>query len=101
MSNRYINVPKKKINGKQLYQTVIYPEIPLNENDTYVYTTQGDRFDLLAQRYYGNQSYWWIISSANPSIPQNSLIIPEGIQIRIPVNPSRILSSFNSLNNVI
>jgi phage tail protein X len=99
MPNRYQNIPIEKINGKRVYQTVRYPEIPLNENDTYVYTTQGDRFDILAQQYYGDQSYWWVISIANASLFQNSLVIPEGIQIRIPFDLTSILSSYNLLNS--
>ena len=99
MPNRYQNIPIEKINGKRVYQTTRYPEIPLNENDIYVYTTQGDRFDILAQQYYGDQSYWWVISIANAQLFQNSLVIPEGIQLRIPTNLAGILSSFNLLNS--
>jgi phage tail protein X len=99
MSNRYQNIPIEKINGKRVYQTVRYPEIPLNENDIYVYTIQGDRFDILAQQYYKDQSYWWIISIANAQLFQNSIVIPEGIQLRIPSDLAGILSSFNLLNS--
>jgi phage tail protein X len=99
MPNRYQNIPIEKINGKRAYQTVRYPEIPLSENDIYVYTTQGDRFDILAQQYYGEQSYWWVISIANAQLFQNSLVIPEGIQLRIPSDLAGILSSFNLLNS--
>jgi phage tail protein X len=99
MPNRYQNIPIEKINGKRVYQTTRYPEIPLNENDIYVYTTQGDRFDILALQYYGDQSYWWVISIANAQLFQNSLVIPEGIQLRIPTNLAGILSSFNLLNS--
>jgi phage tail protein X len=99
MPNRYQNILVEKINGKRIYQTVRYPEIPLNENDIYVYTTQGDRFDILAQQYYGDQSYWWVISIANASLLQNSLVVPEGIQIRIPFNLEGILASYNQLNS--
>jgi hypothetical protein len=99
MPNRYQNIPIEKINGKRAYQTVRYPEIPLNENDIYVYSTQGDRFDILAQQYYGDQSYWWVISIANASLLQNSLVIPEGIQLRIPFDLVGVLSSFNLLNS--
>jgi hypothetical protein len=99
MPNRYQNIPIEKINGKRVYQTTRYPEIPLNENDIYVYTTQEDRFDILASQYYGDQSYWWIISIANAQLLQNSLVIPEGIQLRIPFDLAGILSSFNLLNS--
>ena len=105
--NRYQNIPKTKIDGNLVYQTSRYPEVQLSVNDIYVYTTQGDRFDILAQQYYQNSSLWWVISIANTgnagagtlvSLPQNSLIIPEGIQIRIPSNYANIIRNFNAIN---
>jgi hypothetical protein len=42
-----------------------YPQIPLSINDTYVFAEEGDRFDVLAQQYYGDSSLWWVISLAN------------------------------------
>lgn len=105
--NRYQNIPKTKIQGNLAYVTSRYPEVLLSENDIYVYTTQGDRFDVLAQQYYGDSSLWWVISIANTNnagtsistnLPQNSLIIPEGIQIRIPANFANIIRDFNLIN---
>jgi phage tail protein X len=97
--NRYQNIPKTKIDGNLVYQTSRYPEVPLSENDIYVYTTQGDRFDVLAQQYYGDSSLWWTISIANnDKLNQSTLVIPEGIQIRIPANYSNIISNFNLIN---
>jgi hypothetical protein len=107
--NRYQSVPVIFTDNKPSYQTTKYPEIPLSDEDTYVYTTQGDRFDILAQQYYEDQSLWWIISIANTAIagtslpadlPQDSLIIPEGNQIRIPANYAEVLNSFKILNNL-
>ena len=75
---RYTKVPiVRKINrkgepGKRNYVNIKYPEIPLSVNDTYVYATQGDRFDILALQYYGDSSLWWVISTANGDLPQNS-----------------------------
>ncbi len=108
MINRYQNTPKEKIDGKTVYKTSRYPEVPLSENDIYVISTQGDRFDVLAQQYYGDSSLWWVISIANtgnagagtlPVLPQNSLVIPEGTQIRIPNNPIQIYNVFNQINS--
>lgn len=87
-------------NNKRYYGTTKYPEIPLLFSDIYVYTTQGDRFDVLAQQYYNDSSLWWIISSANSDLPQNSYYIPEGQQIRIPQNIGSVISSFKALNGV-
>jgi phage tail protein X len=97
--NRYQNIPTEIINKKPVYRTVRYPEIPLDENDTYVTTVQGDRFDILALQYYQDESLWWIISIANDSLSQNSLIIPEGIQLRIPANVVGTLQNYNKLNS--
>ena len=107
--NRYQYTPKTIVDKKQIYQTTKYPEVPLTDNDIYVYTTQGDRFDILANQYYGDQSLWWIISIANTAVagtslpsdlPQDSLVIPEGIQIRIPANYAEVLNSFKKINSL-
>ena len=97
--NRYQNIPVIKINQKPVYRTVKYPEIPLDENDIYVTTVQGDRFDVLASQYFQDETLWWVISIANNSLSQNSLIIPEGIQLRIPTNISQIVRKYIQLNS--
>jgi hypothetical protein len=98
--NRYQNIPQTKIDKKLVYVTSRYPEVPVTSDDVYVYTVQGDRFDVLAQQYYKDSSLWWIISIANTDkLPQNSLIIPEGIQIRIPAFYSGIINAFNRINS--
>lgn len=105
--NRYQNIPKTKIDGKEVYVTSRYPEVPITSNDIYVYSVQGDRFDVLALQYYKDSSLWWVISIANTgnvgtdtsvSLPQNTLVIPEGIQIRIPANYSNVIKNFNVIN---
>lgn len=97
--SRYSNIPViKNSEGKQLYQTTRYPEIPRSNSDLYVYTTVGDRFDTLAQQYYQDSSLWWIISIANSELTQNSLTPKIGSQIRIPSNPAPILAEYEVLN---
>ena len=107
--NRYKNIPIVDIDGIPSYQTTKYPEVPLTNDDIYLYTVQGDRFDTLSQQYYQDQSLWWIISIANTAIagtslpsdlPQDSLMIPEGSQIRIPANYVEVLNSFKILNSL-
>lgn len=80
------------------YATTKYPTIALNINDIYVVTTIGDRYDTLANTFYSNPQLWWIIAIANDSLAQNSLIPPIGTQLRIPANPSQIVSQYNALN---
>lgn len=96
---RYSNIKKIKTDeGKRMYKTVKYPEIPRSINDIYVITTDGDRYDSLAFRYYQDKSLWWVISSANAEYSQGSLTPPIGVQLRIPGNLSNILTAFNALN---
>ena len=98
--NRYQNIPKTKIDKKLVYVTSRYPEVPVTSDDVYVYTVQGDRFDVLALQYYKNSSLWWVISIANTDkLPQNSLVIPEGLQIRIPAFYAGVVSAFNTINS--
>lgn len=92
------DIPQKKIDGKPMYQTIRYPEIPLSEDDIYVYTTESDRFDTLANDWYKDSSLWKIIAIANPNNNLGSLNISGGAQIRIPANPQEILKKFNLIN---
>ena len=99
--NRYQGIPiTKEDSGKRAYVTSRYPEVPLSENDIYVYTTQGDRYDVLALNYYGDSSLWWIIATANPNIGLSTLVIPEGVQIRIPNNISATINDFRLINQL-
>jgi hypothetical protein len=97
--NRYQNIPIiKNRNGVSYRKNVIYPQIPLSLDDIYVISVDGDRFDLLADQYYGDSSLWWVISIANDHIPQNSLYLPLETQIRIPANYANIVSNYYNLN---
>lgn len=97
---RYTNIPTiKSPEGKTMYQTVRYPEIPRSEDDIYVYTTIGDRYDTLAFQYYSDSSLWWVIANANGNLPKSSLTPPVGSQIRIPSNPSPTETAYQDINN--
>ena len=103
---RYSNIPITQTVEipQRRYTTVKYPEIILDFSDIYVYTTRGDRYDLLAQSYYTDSSLWWIIARANTSTNLPDSLFPNvGDQIRIP-SPSRvpfILGEYENLNSSI
>ena len=98
--DRYRNIKTlKNTQGIEYYRGTKYPEIPLSEDDIYVITVTGDRLDILANRYYGDPTLYWIISSANPSQSFSSMYIIEGSQLRIPNNISNILAAYNALNS--
>ena len=83
----------------QYYGTTKYPVIPLSSEDIYVITQEDDRYDQLALEYYGDASLWWVISSSNPGLAQNSYSPPVGIQIRIPQNLAPIMNAMQTLND--
>lgn len=83
--------------GKQYRTTTIYPETPISENDYYIITTAGDRYDNLADQFYNDHTLWWVIASANNS-ERASLIVEPGIQLRIPGNIGTIINNYNTIN---
>jgi hypothetical protein len=100
MQSRYqnINLIKYQDTGSQYYVNNVYPEIPANDNDTYVITTMGDRLDLMANDFYGDVSLWWVIASAN-SLPGDSLFPPLGMQMRIPSNVQTVINDYKLINS--
>ena len=82
---------------KQYLETTIYPKIKPTDNDVYIIAQFNDRLDLLADKYYGDKNYWWIIASAN-NLNDASLSIVPGTQLRIPSNLSKILNDLEKIN---
>ena len=81
------------------YETVTYPTFNRREDDIYIISKIGDRLDLLANDFYGNSRYWWVISRSNPGkIKSDSFFIDPGLQIRIPNNVTDAYSVFDSIN---
>lgn len=98
MINRYQNIPTTTSEtNKRVTRFVLYPPIPRNVSDIYLLTTPGDRLDLLANKYYGDVGYWWIIAEAN-AIGKGSMTIPAGIQLRVPIQITQIVSDYENLN---
>ena len=65
------------------YDTTIYQSVPESNDDIFLIATEGDRCDLLAQQFYGDQSLWWFIANANNISTMN---LPAGTSLRIPNN---------------
>lgn len=97
---RYSKISTSKdANGVESYNTVRYPEIPFSDDDLYLITEQGDRLDILANQFFGDSSLWWVISSANYGLLQNSYYLPTGVQLRIPNNIDSIIRKYDNENN--
>ena len=98
MGRRFKKITNSKTSRGILYKrNVIYPEIPLDENDVYVLSQYGDRYDTLAQEFYKDSELWWIISSAN-NYQKGSLNVTPGVQLRIPADKATAISLFNEVN---
>jgi hypothetical protein len=95
MASRYKNNETKKLNdGRVVFKSKIYPKIPKSDADIYIVTQTGDRLDSIAYQFYENSSLWWIIASAN-NIHDAPFGLPDGTQLRIPMNYVSILNNFN------
>lgn len=90
---------RKTSRGNKYYKNKIFPYIPPTDDDIYLITSEGDRLDLLANQYYGNSSYWKLISIANNNITKGSIFPPRGIQLRIPYDYNRIFNIIEASNN--
>lgn len=90
ISRYYNNKTKKTTDGRTVYKSIIYPNIPLRDDDVYVATETGDRLDTLALQFYNDASLWWIIAAAN-KIHTAPIGFLDGTILRIPVNYIEIL----------
>jgi hypothetical protein len=96
--NRYKTIRRTETeDGVPYIQNPVYPDIPETSEDIYLITTAGDRYDILAQQFYGNTDYWWIIAAANNST-RDSLYIEPGVQIRVPQPRNRVLTIYDREN---
>lgn len=96
--NRYENISVvKNERGIRYYKANIYPHIQPTDEDIYMITTAGDRYDLLAYQYYKDKTLWWIIPIAN-QLNCDTLSPQPGLQIRIPANVQAIIKDYRDLN---
>jgi hypothetical protein len=97
--SRYSNTQtiKNADNQKTYMQSTLYPKISASNDDVYVISTSTDRLDLLASKYYGDPSMWWIIAVAN-NINDGTFYVDSGLQLRIPSNTAKIMNDLRNLN---
>ena len=85
-------------NGKRYLMPTIIPSIPISDTDVFVRTVVGERFDSLAQKFYGDSNLWWIIAKAN-DMANGKIAIDNEKKIRIPMNLDSILNSVEVSNS--
>jgi nucleoid-associated protein YgaU len=109
MSKRYNgtyivnNARKEDSDGKVRYirrlSTVFYPNFSKAE-DTQILSQEGDRLDIIAKEYYGDESLWFVIAKVN-NLGKGSLNIPAGTILRVPYyqEDTGIVSLLNNYNS--
>jgi hypothetical protein len=91
---------QRNINLKKYYTNTVLPDVPLNPNDFYIITQDGDRLDNLSFEFYNDTQFWWVIAAANPNkLRKDSYYVTVGEQIRIPVDPIQYVNLFTGFNN--
>lgn len=93
MERRYTNSKLKKHENidsektKTMRSIPIYGTVPRKEQDLYILAVDGDRLDLISQRFYGTPKFWWVLALAN-DMGKGTLFVTPGAQLRIPATPS-------------
>ena len=96
---RYITTRRKvDKSGIRVYSTTYYPEIPIENSDTFIFTKEGDRLDNLAYTHYGDNTLWWVIAKANGIKGKGALEV--ATPLRIPANIISIIEKFRKLNTI-
>lgn len=78
------------------YQTTRYPSFPKQQSDLYIISREADRLDLLANEFYKDPRYWWVLADAN-KLNNGSMLIPPGKQIRIPFPITDLLENLRDV----
>ena len=98
MPSRYkytsIKTTKK---GKRVFRPTMYPKIPIQDSDVFIYPKFGDRLDNLTFKYYGDVSLWWIIAKAN-GLDEAHIGLEVDNQIRIPTNIQPIIKKLKEIS---
>tara|TARA_Y100000310_G_scaffold191212_1_gene191214 strand:+ start:303 stop:602 length:300 start_codon:yes stop_codon:yes gene_type:complete len=97
MSSRYIYTKIKKNSlGRQVLKPTIYPTIPIEDSDVFIYPVYGDRLDTLAHKYYKDSTLWWIIAKAN-NLDNAVVGLDPTRQIRVPLDIEPILIKLENM----
>lgn len=89
----------KTNSGTRKYSSLRYPKFEPKTTDIYIYSKRHMRLDLLAYKYYGDQTLWFILARVN-KLGKGSLVTPPGLRIRIPypISEQEIIDAFYEIN---
>ena len=93
---KYTTIKTNK-KGNRVFRPTMYPKIPIQDSDIFIYPKFGDRLDTLAQKYYEDMSLWWIIAKAN-NLDEAHIGLEVDKQIRIPINITFIINRLKDMS---
>ena len=79
---------RKDKNGQTYLSTEVYPSFSKKDSDIILVGRYGTRMDNLANQYYGDSKFWWVIAKANQDLFDGSLFLKVGKTYRIPTDLS-------------
>jgi nucleoid-associated protein YgaU len=83
LRSRYDEIGIHIKDNKRYYNTILYSYISDSNADTIYTVREGDRLDLLAQKFYSDATLWWVIARRN-LLGKGTLYLEPGKQIIIP-----------------
>lgn len=84
MADRYKNIQTEFVKNKGLvYSSLLLPEVKPSDDDIIISSVEGDRLDLIANQFYNDPKFWWVIALKN-NINNGDITLSGGIILRIP-----------------
>ncbi len=74
------------------YPTELFQQ---QRSDYYIFSREGDRLDNIANEFYDDPRYWWVIAEAN-FLGKGTFAIEPGIQLRIPFPIENLLEQLEN-----
>ena len=97
--NRYRYTKVLADNNKKRFRSITrYPVITPKNSDKVYYSKEGDRWETIANKFYGDSTLWWIIARANPEIYSGGFTCPIGSKLTIPTDIGNIVSELERIN---
>tara|TARA_B100000900_G_C20466576_1_gene669550 strand:+ start:65 stop:367 length:303 start_codon:yes stop_codon:yes gene_type:complete len=93
---KYTEIQNDKVNKKKVLTTTLYPDIESKDSDVIYYAKFDDSLMTLANKFYGDQTLWWIIARANNFQGRTKFTV--GQKLVIPMDIGDVVKQLNKLN---
>ena len=96
---RTTKILKDRVTKNKIFATTEYPIIVRKDSDITYYVRFDDTYMSLAQRFYSDQTLWWIIARANNNFVGN-IKMEVGERLIIPTEIGEILKLHTKMNRI-